>query len=304
MLAARLRYWFGFDAPVDRRTYLLNGAGLMACKYLIDAVVVGAFTARLFTPLDYLNPVWTMRQQALRGVPTWAVLALALWTLPFRWVGVSMSMRRALAAVRSAWRSLLFFVLLVNYALLFLLSVLPSKPRVPPLPPLRGPWRSERVLPVLDDRLKSGLLGVAAALAVAIPTVLFSVYVKKSYSVGLFLGTPFTVGSISAHVFNYRHARTAAQTHEAVIITLVLAAGVRLLFAAEGAFGLALAFPLAIPVGIVRGIFGRAIALRSAEPPGRTGLAPLVAPLLVLLGPHVAPTVNEVWTVGEAAAPA
>src|SRR5713226_7978090 len=80
MLAARLRFWFGFDAPVDRRTYLLNGAGLMACKYLMDAAVVGAFTARLFTPLDYLNPVWTMRQQALRGVPTWAVLALALWT--------------------------------------------------------------------------------------------------------------------------------------------------------------------------------------------------------------------------------
>ncbi len=275
MLAARLRFWFGFDAPVDRRTYLLNGAGLMACKYLIDAVVVGAFTGRLFTPRDYLNPVWTMRQQALRGVPTWAVLALALWTLPFLWVGVSMSMRRALDAGRSAWLALLFFVPLVNYALM-----------------------------VLDDRLKSGLLGVAAALAVAIPTVLFSVYVKKSYSVGLFLGTPFTVGSISAHVFNYRHPRTAGQTHEVVIISLVLAAGVLLLFAAEGAFCLALAFPLAIPVGIVGGIFGRAIALRSAEPPGRTGLAALVAPLLVLLEPHVAPTVHEVVTVVEVAAPA
>jgi len=307
MLAARLRFWFGFDAPVDRRTYLLNGAGLMACKYLIDAVVVGAFTGRLFTPRDYLNPVWTMRQQALRGVPTWAVLALALWTLPFLWVGVSMSMRRALDAGRSAWLALLFFVPLVNYALMVLLSVLPSEPRVPPLsplPPLPGPWRSERVLPVLDDRLKSGLLGVAAALAVAIPTVLFSVYVKKSYSVGLFLGTPFTVGSISAHVFNYRHPRTAGQTHEVVIISLVLAAGVLLLFAAEGAFCLALAFPLAIPVGIVGGIFGRAIALRSAEPPGRTGLAALVAPLLVLLEPHVAPTVHEVVTVVEVAAPA
>ena len=25
----RFRLWFGFDAPVDRRTYLLNGAGLL-----------------------------------------------------------------------------------------------------------------------------------------------------------------------------------------------------------------------------------------------------------------------------------
>src|SRR5713101_2866538 len=296
MLATRLRLWFGFDAPVDRRTYVLNGSGLMACKYLMDAAVVGAFTGRLFTPLDYLNPVWTMREHALRGVPAWAVLALALWTLPFLWVGVSMSMRRALDAGRSAWLALLFFVPVVNYALMAALSLLPSRPR--------ARWRSASITPVLDDRLKSGLLGVAAALAVAIPTVLFSVYVKKSYSAGLFLGTPFTVGSISAHVFNYRHPRTAGQTHEVVIISLVLAAGVLLLFAAEGAFCLALAFPLAIPVGIVGGIFGRAIALRSAEPPGRTGLAALVAPLLVLLEPHVAPTVHEVVTVVEVAAPA
>jgi uncharacterized membrane protein YhaH (DUF805 family) len=305
MLADRLRLWFGFDAPVDRRTYFLNGLALMACKYALDVAVVRAFTGRLFTPRDYLNPVWTMRQEALRGVPTWAVLALALWTLPFLWVGVSMSMRRALDTGRSAWLALLFFVPVVNYALMALLSVLPAKSRVPlTLPPPSGPWRSERVSPVLDDRLKSGLLGVAAALAVAIPTVLFSVYVKQSYSVGLFLGTPFTVGSISAHVFNYRHPRTAGQTHEVVLISLMLAAGVLLLFAAEGAFCLALALPLAIPVGIVGGIFGRAIALRSAEPPGRTGLAALVAPLLVLVEPHIAPAVHEVVTVVEVAAPA
>src|SRR5256712_10644204 len=296
MLAARIRLWFGFDAPVDRRTYVLNGAGLMACKYLMDAAVVGAFTGRLFTPLDYLNPVWTMREQALRGVPAWAVLTLALWTLPFLWVGVGMSMRRALDAGRSAWLALLFFVPVVNYALMAVLSLLPSRPRVP------GP-RREPIIPVLDDRLKSGLLGVAAALAVAIPTVLFSVYVKKSYSAGLFLGTPFTVGSVSAHVFNYRHPRTAGQTHEVVVISLVLAAGVLLLFAAEGAFCLALAFPLAIPVGIVGGVFGPAIALRSVEPPGRTGMAAPGAPLLVLVEPPVPPAVHEVVTAVEVAAP-
>src|SRR3989442_10638912 len=139
MLATRLRLWFGFDAPVDRRTYFLNGAGLMACKYLMDAAVVGAFTGRLFTPLDYLNPVWTMREQALRGVPAWAVLALALWTLPFLWVGVGMSMRRALDAGRSAWLALLFFVPVVNYALMAALSVLPSSPR--------ARWRSEPLGP-------------------------------------------------------------------------------------------------------------------------------------------------------------
>src|SRR2546428_12733394 len=151
MLAARIRLWFGFDAPVDRRTYVLNGGGRMACKWLMDAAVVGAFTGGLSTPLDYLNPVWTMRQQALRGVPTWAVLALALWTLPCLWVGVGMSMRRALDAGRSAWLALLFFVPVVNYAALAVLRLLPSRPRVP------VPWRVP-IIAVILHRLESGSL--------------------------------------------------------------------------------------------------------------------------------------------------
>src|SRR5260370_8417140 len=107
----------------------------MACKYLMDAAVVGAFTGRLFTPLDYLNPVWTMRQQALRGVPTWAVLALALWPLPFLWVGVSMSMRRPLDPGRSAWLALLFFVPPLHYPLTGPLRMPPPQPPTPPPSP-------------------------------------------------------------------------------------------------------------------------------------------------------------------------
>jgi uncharacterized membrane protein YhaH (DUF805 family) len=295
MLAARLRLWFGFDAAVDRRTYFLNGLALMACKYALDVAVVRAFTGRLFTPRDYLNPLWTMRQQALHGVPDWAVLGLALLTLPFLWIGVSMTMRRAVDAGRSAWLALLFFVPVVNYLLMAVLSLVPTHPR------LR--WQTESVELVVGDRLKSGLLGVAAALAVTIPSVLLSVYLKRSYSTGLFLGTPFTVGAISAHVFNYRHPRTVWETEGVVLTSLVVAAGVLLLFAAEGVFCLALAFPLAVPIAWAGGLLGRAIALRSAESPGRTGLAALVAPLLVLVEPHVAPAVHEVVTVVEVAAP-
>jgi len=97
--------------------------------------------------------------------------------------------------------------------------------------------------------------------------------------------------------------RTAGQTHEVVLISLMLAVGVLLLFAAEGPSSLALALPLAIPVGIVGGIFGRAIALRSAEPAGRTGLAPS-SPRCWCWSSHTfAPAVYEVVTVVEVTAP-
>jgi len=294
-LRRRLRLWFGFSDPVDRRAYILNGAGLMFVKYAVDAAVVGAYTGRLWTPLQYVNSVTLLREQALSKVPSAAMLGLALWTLPFLWIGFGMSLRRAADAGKSAWWALLFFVPVANYLLMAGLSLLPSAP-VPA-------WRRATPAPVVSDRLKSGLLGVAAALAITIPTVLLGVYFKKSYSAGLFLGTPFTIGYISAYVFNHRHPRTVGQTIEVVLIALGLAAAALFFFAAEGAFCLALAFPLAAVVGVAGGIFGRAIALRGAEPPSHAGLAALLAPLLVLAEPRTPPPLQEVLTVVDIDAP-
>lgn len=51
------------------------------------------------------------------------------------------------------------------------------------------------------------------------------------------------------------------------------------------------------------GVFGRAIALRGMEPPSRTGLAALFAPLLVLVESRAAAPFHEVLSAVEVAAP-
>lgn len=289
-----MRLWFGFDLPVDRRTYFWNGAGLMLFKYAVDAGLVWLAVGKFWSPLDYSNPIWTMRQQVLGPAPDWVMIALTAWTLPFVWIGVSMTMRRAVDAGRSAWLCLVFFIPIVNYLLMLYLCVAPTAVRRVPRP------RQETLT---DEKVKSALLGVAAGLAVTIPTVLISVYVRKTYSTGLFLGTPFTLGAISAHVFNSRTVRTIGETIEMVLITVSIAALAIVLFALEGVFCIALAVPIAAVVAILGGVLGRAIALRGAEPAGRTGLAALVAPLLVLAEPQAPPRVREVVTVVDVAAP-
>src|SRR5437660_2676963 len=129
----------------------------MFVKYAVDAAVVGAYTGRLWTPLQYVNSVTLLREQALSKVPSAAMLGLALWTLPFLWIGFGMSVRRAADAGRSAWWALLFFVPLLNYLLMIGLSLLPTA-AVPE-------WRQAAPAAVMSDRLKSGLFGVAASLA-------------------------------------------------------------------------------------------------------------------------------------------
>jgi uncharacterized membrane protein YhaH (DUF805 family) len=288
----KLSLWFGLSQRVDRRTYFQTGAGLMFLKYVVDATLVWSYTGRWWSPLDYVSPLWSVRTGALQGVPPAAMLALALWTLPFLWIGVSMSMRRAVDAGRSAWLAVLFFVPWLKYILMLALSLLPTATAVE--------WRARDPEPVVADRRRSALLGIGAALAVTLPTVLLGVYFKRNYSFGLFLGTPFTAGWVSAQVFNTNHPRRVGETIRLALLALLLSGLLLLFFAAEGGFCLLLAFPLAAMVAIPGALLGRAVALRGHE---AAGLAALLAPLLVLSEPKVAPPSYEVVSTVEIAAP-
>ena len=292
-----LRLWFSFSDPVDRRAYVQSGATLMLLKYTVDASVVWAFAGRWWSPLGYLNPVWTLRQQLLRDAPDWLAPALVAWTLPFLWIGVSMTLRRAVDAGRSPWWCLLFFVPLVNYATMLWLATQPSRAGPPGL--ARAATAPQRA--AADQRLRAGLLGVAAALAIMLPTVLIGVYVRRLYSAGLFLGTPFTIGYISAYVFNARQAQSERHTLEVSLLAVALAGGAMLVFALEGALCIALALPLAALLALPGAVLGRAAALRGA---GRSLLAgALLAPLVVLVSPRQRTPSHEVVTVIEVDAP-
>ena len=251
-----LRLWLSFREPVDRRAYLQSGAALMLLKYTVDASVVWAFAGRWWTPLGYLDPVWTLRQQVLRDAPGWVAPALVVWTLPFLWIGVSLTLRRAVDAGRSPWWCLLFFVPLVNYATMLWLATQPSRPITAGAAPSPGDARL---------RLRAGLMGVGAALAITIPTVLIGVYLRRQYSAGLFLGTPFSIGYISAYVFNSHQAQSEGHTLEVALLAVALAGGAMLVFALEGAVCIALAFPLAALLALPGALLGRAVALQDQD---------------------------------------
>ncbi len=269
--AARLlRLWFTFAVPVDRRTYLLHGAGLMVGKYLLDAAAVRLVYDMVWTPADYLSPLFLDRTAMLARGPDGFVLLMAAWTLPFIWIGIGMTARRAVDAGFSAWLALLFFVPFVNYGLMLGLCLAPSQP---------GP-RLERpqVHPVLDDRLKSALAGTAAGVGLALAMVVVSVLVFRNYGVSLFLGTPFALGAASAFIHNRGHPRTLAQTGEVVIATVVITGGALLLFALEGAVCIAMAAPLALVLAMLGAALGREIALRLGGRLSHAAAALLVLP--------------------------
>jgi len=280
--------------PVDRKTYAAYGFGLMALKYALDAALIWWFAGHWWTPLDYLSPLWSTRQHVLQGAPAWLAPVLVVITLPFLWIGVTLTLRRAVNAGLSPWTCLLFFLPGTNYVLMLALCLwLPStKPaREQAVPP-----------PQVDERLTSALLGVAAALGITLLTVGVGIYLKRSYSTGLFLGVPFTIGYISSYIYNRRVPRGVGESLLVALASVAIAGGALILFALEGMVCTAMALPLAVAVAWPGALVGRLVAQRAVEPGAGAGVV-LLVPLFVAAEPRPAPPSHEVVTVVEIAAP-
>ncbi len=301
-LAGLVRLWFGFRDRVSQRAYLTTGVALMALKYAVDAGVAWAVTGKFFSPVDYINPLLTLRNQALGGgpdvkAPEGLLIEMAIFTLPFLWIGVSMTLRRAVDAGFSPWLGLLFFVPGVNYLTMIVLAILPSK--------ATSSWPLPAPPPVLDAQLTSALLGVAASVGIAGAMTLLSVFGLGKYGASLFFGTPLLMGACAAFLFNHKHPRSMGSSIVVAILSVSIAGLCLLLFALEGVFCLAMAMPLAIGLGVLGAVIGRAIALSRSSSSAQATLAVLLLPVLAGAEAGLSPPMQRsLTTVREIDAPA
>jgi Polyketide cyclase / dehydrase and lipid transport len=265
-------FLFRLDVPVAPRAYAAAGFGLMALKYAVDALLVRASTGLWWSPLAYLNPLLSQRLE-LERAPHGLLWALVLWSLPFVWVGLALTLRRAWDAGLNPWVALLFLVPGLNYVLMLALCLLPTLPR-----PEWGPPPQTR--PV-SGRWRSALAGLGAGVLYALGMMVLSVYVLRTYGGALFLGTPVVMGAMSGYAFNRAGRQPVGATLGAALLGVVLASGLLLLFALEGAICIAMALPPAFAGSALGALFGRGVALRRDPPLGRLSyVLLLLVPLL------------------------
>ncbi len=295
-IASLLALWFGFDRRVGRAAYAASGASLMAFKYATDAAIFRAATGRVWTPLDYLSPLMKTRSDALAGAPDLVFWLLVLWTLPFLWVGASLTVRRTLDAGLPAACGLLFFVPILNYLWMAVLCALPTDAVGAAS---SAPLAASDRLDVRAD-VRAGALGAAIGFALTAASVLL----LRSYGAVLFVGTPFAMGFATAHLLNRPLRRSVGETLLASQVAVLLAAGALLLFGLEGMICLAMAYPLASGLAFLGALVGRAVALRHPLPPAHA--LPLLLALPLLMGAEsavVEPPLREAVTTIEVDAP-
>ncbi|HKQ58336.1 MAG TPA: SRPBCC family protein [Candidatus Eisenbacteria bacterium] len=297
-----LRLWFSLRLPVGRRDYLVWGLTLMVAKYLVDATVMRLAANVFWSPIDYLNPTGTVRDVRTELTP-WIRTPLFLWTLPFLWIGASMTVRRAVDAGRSAWSGLMFFVPVLNYVVMIILCFMPSRP---PIAPSDVPAPSGPATPAIDRRLRSAMLGLGVSLAIGLTLAVLCTVVFKSYGLSVFFGTPFVASVVSGFVHNRYRTRPVRETVLVATTGLLLVAGALLLFAVEGMVCVVMGFPLAVPIAAMGGLFGRQLARQRRGNLAPATLAVLAIPLLAGLEtrlPALPPPVHEVVSSVDVAAP-
>lgn len=269
-----LRLWLGTTAPVGRRAYAASGFGLMLWKYAVEAAVIGFYTGQFFTPLQFLTPTLDSRRDFLRSAPEWLPWIWFVWTLPFLWIAVTMSVRRAADAGHSPWSGLLMLVPIVNYLVMIALCLEPSAP---------GPqWSPGKVEESDQERIKSAAMAVGLSIVFGGAMLAFSVYVLGEYGASLFVGTPLLMGAIASYLYNRPYSRSTGASVLVGTISVSAALGVMLLFALEGMICVMMAAPLVVPLGPLGALIGKSIADAGRQERGEFVAVVLVLPLLAV----------------------
>ena len=272
-------FWVSLSRDVNRPAYAFSGFGLMAIKYAVEAWLIHHYTGRFFAPHDFLNPLLSMRSEFLAPpAPEWLAWGLFVWTLPFLWIAVSMSVRRSADAGATAWFGLLVLVPGINLIIMLLLCMLPSRGQTP--------FTATKPQPVVDHHVRSALLGIAVSLVISMLMLLVSVYAFADYGVALFLGTPILVGAVSAFLYNRPYPRGLGSSLLVAELSIVLCGTAVLLFAFEGIICLAMLYPIAAIMGLLGGLIG--YALGATTPTRATALLLPIALLPLAAGAELA----------------
>jgi uncharacterized membrane protein YhaH (DUF805 family) len=291
-----LRFLFRVEGRLRRGPYLLAGLSLMAVKYAAEALLLRLRFGVVWTPWDSLVPSYSLRASKLEALSSAWLLLLALWSVPFLWAAAALTLRRVRDAGRDPLLALAIFLPLVGYLWMAILASLSSRPagaegRLGAGPGLPAPQGLGRLV------LAVGLPAVGGLLL-----ALVSAHWIGGYGSALFLGTPLLMGFSTAQIANHRRPIGLRPTLGLVCLSLAVTSALFLLFALEGLVCLVLAAGVSLPVALIGGLLGTAVA-RPA--PQAAGLFPALAliPLVLLEQRLGEPPVFEVRSSIEIAAP-
>jgi len=249
-----------WQGRIDAKTYAIAGCSAFVLKYFLDKFVAFAVFGRSWFLWSYWQPLGP--DARLNAIPSdtraFAGTLLAL-SLPFIWLGVTLTVQRLRDAGKPLWLVVLFFVPVINLLFFILLCVMGSHSVATQRE--AAPWPETRML---DRWIPRGALG-AAAVSIGMTIAIGSMFtvlgteVLKSYGWGLFVALPFCLGLFSVLVYGYHEPRPYSSCMAVSLVPIALLGGVLILVMIEGLICILMAAPFALGLAALGGMLGYAI---------------------------------------------
>ncbi|MDB4965480.1 MAG: Polyketide cyclase / dehydrase and lipid transport [Myxococcales bacterium] len=280
---------FRFEGRVTRRQYVAAGVVLFAIKYAIDHLVSFAF-GHPWNPLMYVSPRLSPLFRFQADARYWTTLTLL--SLPFLWMGLSLTARRLRDVEVSPFWAGLFLAPFVHFVLFTALAVAPSRAAEPAstAPGGGGPFREGAPAPMTaPPRLLTRMIprepglaylfAVVTSLAAALGCYVLTAQVNQLFGSMLFIALPFGMSFWLAFCMTYHRPSLkfkAAWFYGASVMLLAMLLLMTLGF--EGMACVVMATPIIALVTFPASWLGWRVA-RDRR------LADRVAPIIVMLMP-------------------
>jgi hypothetical protein len=269
---------------VGRAPYALIGILGFAFKHNLDRLVAGLVFHRPWRLFNYWIPLRdVVRITQVGGADAIFLSTMVALSLPFIWIGITLTMQRLRSAGLPASLVALFFLPFLNLLFFLILCLVPERE-------IRGATQRPRAAASswLANVVPEGALGSAAiSLLVTVPVgfgaAILGVEVFANYGWGLFVALPFTMGFVSVLLYGVRQPRGFGSSIGVACLSVALLGAALLALAMEGMFCLIMAVPLALPLAI----FGGACAYPLQKRRWQGHDAPVVLSALLLFAPGI-----------------
>lgn len=270
-----------WEGRVSRAAYAAVGLAGVAIKHNLDRLIASSFLGYK-NSFNYWAPLGrAARLSHLSSLEAKFLATLLLISIPFVWVGVTMTAKRLRDAGQPLWLVVLFFFPVINILFFLMLCALPPHESSQDLEgaPWPGPEGLDRFIP--HTQLGSAVLAIAVTTVLGLGFVLMGTMVIGAYGWGLFVALPFCLGMFSVLLYSYREPRNWWQCLGVALLPVGLVGVALILIAVEGIICVLMAAPFALGLAALGGSLGYVIQAHHWRPKQ----TPAMFSLLILLVP-------------------
>jgi hypothetical protein len=245
-----------WQGTVSRGTYAFVGVTLFAIKHNIDRIVATAAFGRRFTIFNYwIPPTDAIRVDSLSAGDARFLTTMVLMSIPFVWIGLSLTVRRLRSAGIPLGFVALFFAPFVNLVFFAVLCFVPDREAsIVGSDSEAGDGVFSPVIPT--DPLGSAAMGAILTGLVGSLAVYLGVQSIGVYGWGVFVALPFCMGMASVLIHTYHRPQTLASCLLVSVVSVLVVGVILFALAVEGFVCIIMAVPVATPLAMLGGMFG------------------------------------------------